>query len=391
MKNSYRKNSINKSTQTDLEANDITYVTKPYLPELEEFLPYLEKIWTTKQLTNNGPFLHQFEKELSGFLGVKHITAVTNGTIALLVALRALNLRGEVITTPYTFIATANSLLWSGLIPVFADVDPSTGNISPSSIKKLITKQTCAILAVHVYGTPCEVESIDAIGKEHNIKIIYDAAHAFGVTYKDLSILQYGDISVLSFHATKSFTTMEGGAVVTNSAEVNRKICLLQNFGIADETSFEENGINGKMDEFRAALGLLQIKDYHKTLAPKKAIAGIYNDELSNIPGIEIFQPHSENYTYYPIVLTGGGGSAVRDRLYNFLMDNGIHTRRYFYPCISNIPLYKNIPSANKTLLPNANYLADRVLCLPLYYDLEHTTVYRICTLIKDFCSKIMK
>lgn len=365
---------------TDFVRNDTAvYVTRPFLPSLEEFLPYLEAIWKNKQLTNSGPFLAQFENELAAFLGVRNVIALTNATVALILALKALDIKGEVITTPYSFVATTHSIWWNGLTPVFADINPRTGNIDPASIRKLITPQTSAIMPVHVYGNACEVEEIDAIGREYNLKVIYDAAHAFGVTHKDKSVLSYGDMSVLSFHATKSFTTFEGGAIICSTPELRERVYLLQNFGIADETTVIGSGLNGKMDEFKAALGILQLKHYQESLQLRKIAADSYNRKLHEVSGLVLMPSSKQNFSYYPVKFEGEAGKERRDKVYTALKQIGVHSRKYFYPCISNYPVYRSLPTANPIMLPEANHLADRILCLPIYAGLQEEVIDCIC------------
>ena len=355
-------------------------VTQPALPPLEEFIPYLQKIWDSKQLTNGGPFHQQLEQALCKYLGVEHIALFSNGTLALVTAIQALRLRGEVITTPYSFVATAHSLLWNGLNPVFVDVDPDTFSITPQQIEAAITPNTTAIMPVHCYGYPCDVEAIGQIADKYNLRVIYDAAHAFGVRdEQDRSILLSGDLSVLSFHATKVFNTFEGGAIVCPDAKTKQRIDYLKNFGFADEVTVVASGINGKMNEVQAAFGLLNLKYLDDNLAARQRIAQTYREGLAGVPGIHCppAPMTRHNYAYFPI-LVDPDYPLSRDALYQRLRDQGIHGRRYFYPLISSFPMYRNLPSANPDKLPVAKSLADRVICLPIYPHLAHTDVVRV-------------
>jgi dTDP-4-amino-4,6-dideoxygalactose transaminase len=362
------------------------YVTQPLLPPLDEFIPYLEKIWDNKILTNGGPFHQQLEKALCEFLGVEHIALFTNGTIALVTALQALRITGEVITTPYSFVATAHSLLWNGIKPVFVDIDPNTLNLDPNKIEAAITPQTTAIMPVHCYGHPCDVESIQKIADTYNLKIIYDAAHAFGVENAQGSILKYGDLSVLSFHATKVFSTFEGGAIVCPDAKTKHRIDQLKNFGIVDEVTVVAPGINGKMSEINAAFGLLQLQHMDKALASRKQIDAIYRKKLADATGIHCLCDAGEtvaNYSYFPILIQPEY-PVSRDTLYQNLKDQGIYARRYFYPLISDFPMYKSLPSAKRGNLAVAADAAIKVLCLPIYPALPHQELYRIIKVILD-------
>jgi len=359
-------------------------VTQPYLPPLEEFLPYLRQIWDSKILTNGGAFHEQLESELCRHLGVEHISLFTNGTIALVTALQSLRITGEVITTPYSFVATSHSLLWNGIKPVFVDIDPSTLNIDPKRIEAAITPQTTAILAVHCYGHPCDVDAIQEIADTYNLKVIYDAAHAFGVTSGGGSVLNHGDLAVLSFHATKIFTTFEGGAIVCPDAKTKVRIDHLKNFGFAGETTVVAPGINGKMSEFNAALGLLQLKHVDEAIARRKAIDSVYRERLRSVSGIHCLDNGGEddsNYAYFPI-LVKPEYPLSRDGLYEFMKDRDINPRRYFYPLISEFPMYRGLPSAHSDNLPVASAAARQVLCLPIYPDLELEDVASICDLI---------
>jgi dTDP-4-amino-4,6-dideoxy-D-glucose transaminase len=366
-------------------SNKPIYVTQPDLPPLEEFIPYLEQIWANKILTNNGPFHKQLEQALCDYLGVEHLALFTNGTIALVTALQALRIRGEVITTPYSFVATAHSLLWNNIKPVFVDIDPDTCNLDPDRIEEAISPQTTAIMPVHCYGNPCAVERIQKIADTYGLKVIYDAAHAFGVQYKGASLLRHGDLSVLSFHATKVFNTFEGGAIVCPDAKTKQRIDYLKNFGFADEVTVTAPGINGKMSEFNAAFGLLQLKHIDDALARRKQIETRYREALADVPGISLLPIPPDtcgNASYFPILI-GEGYSLSRDALYQKLKDAGIHGRRYFYPLISDMPMYRDLHSASEANLPQAHGIAEQVLCLPIYPDLceiEQIGISRLIT-----------
>jgi len=362
------------------------YVTQPLLPPLEEFIPYLRQIWDSKWLTNNGPFHQELERTLADYLGVSHVALLTSGTVALITALQALRITGEVITTPYSFVATAHSLLWNGIRPVFVDIDPETFNIDPERIEAAITPQTTAILPVHCYGRPCAVERIQAIADTYGLKVIYDAAHAFGVDDAAGSVLRHGDLSVLSFHATKVFNTFEGGAIVCHDAKTKKRIDDLKNFGFADEVTVVAPGINGKMNEVQAAFGLLQLKHVDAAAARRAAIDALYRRELAGVPGIACppLPPGLARYChpYFPILVDDGypGG---RDGLYARLKAANVHARRYFFPLISEFPMYRGLPSAGPAALPAATALSRRILCLPIYPALELAQVGRIVELIR--------
>lgn len=360
------------------------FVTKPFLPPLEELIPYLERIWESGVLTNNGPFHQQFEEALGKFLGVHHLSLFTNGTIALVSALQALRITGEVITTPYSFVATAHSLLWNGIKPVFVDIDPDTLNLDPQKIEAAITPRTTAILPVHCYGNPCDVDAIQRIADNYNLKVIYDAAHAFGVEYEGKSILEYGDLSVLSLHATKVFNTFEGGAIACRNARIKRHIEHLKNFGFVDETTVVATGINGKMHEFSAALGVLQLKYVRSAIAKRRQIDATYRRELQKVHGIRCLPRGGQavdNFAYFPI-LVEDEYPLSRDELYAALADAGVHGRRYFYPLISNFPMYRGLPSAARDNLPVANRVSERVICLPIYPDLREEDQRRVIDII---------
>jgi len=362
------------------------YVTRPYLPPLEELQPYLEQIWANRQLTNCGTFHQQLEEALCKFLGVQHISLVTNGTIGLVTALQSLRIAGEVITTPYSFVATSHSLLWNGIKPVFVDIDPTTLNLDPSRIESAITPQTTAILPVHCYGHPCDVGAIQKIADTYNLKVIYDSAHAFGVEDSGGSILRHGDLSVLSFHATKVFNTFEGGAIVCPDAKTKVRIDQLKNFGHVGEVNVVAPGINGKMSEFNAALGLLQLKHIDKALEYRKQVDLAYRERLNGVTGVRCLSGSGEsvaNYAYFP-VLVRDDYPIGRDELYRRLKDQGIHPRRYFYPLISEFPMYRGLPSAHHDNLLQATAAARQVLCLPIYPDLEMKVVDEVCRFIAE-------
>ncbi|CDG82583.1 dTDP-4-amino-4,6-dideoxy-D-glucose aminotransferase VioA [Janthinobacterium agaricidamnosum] len=361
-----------------------TYVTQPLLPDLQDFIPYLETIWENKILTNGGPFHQQLEQALCAYLGVKHICLFSNGTLALMTALQALRINGEVITTPYSFVATAHSLLWNNIKPVFADIDPHTLNLDPARIEAAITPHTTAIMPVHCYGQPCDVEAIEKIADNYGLKVIYDAAHAFGVRHQGGSVLNYGDLSVLSFHATKIFNTFEGGAIICPDAKTKQRIDHLKNFGFVDEVTVVAAGINGKMSEINAAFGLLQLKGIDAARQRRSAIDARYRQQLALVPGIDCLRPASEeqaNHAYFPILVRPGYGIS-RDALYQHLREHNIYARRYFYPLISDFPMYRGMPSAAHDNLPVARLAAQQVICLPIYPALEFDKVDQIAALI---------
>lgn len=364
--------------------NKPIYVTQPFLPPLEEFIPYLGDIWESRMLTNGGPMHQKLEAALAEYLGVEHIALFTNATIALVTALQALRITGEVVTTPYSFVATAHSLLWNGIKPVFVDVDPVSFNLDPARIESAITPQTSAIMPVHVYGRPCDVEAIRAIADKHKLRVIYDAAHAFAVRDGGGSVLRHGDLSVLSFHATKVFNTFEGGAIICPDAQTKQHIDHLKNFGFVDETTVVAPGINGKMSEINAAFGLLQLKHVDGAIRRRSEIAARYRAALEGVPGIQVPpQPRgaSSNESYFP-VLVKEGYRTTRDGLYQQLRERGIHARRYFYPLISDFPMYRGSPSAAPANLPVATRAAQEVLCLPIYPALTAEDQQRVVDVI---------
>ena len=359
-------------------------VTQPHLPPLEDFIPYLEKIWENKWLTNNGPFHQELERALCEYLGVEHLALFTNGTIALVTALQTLRITGEVITTPYSFVATTHSLLWNNIRPVFVDIDPVTMNIDPNKIEAAITPQTSAIMPVHCYGNPCDVERIQKIADNYGLKVIYDAAHAFGVQYKGESLLKHGDLSVLSFHATKVFNTFEGGAIICPDAKTKQRIDHLKNFGIADEVTVVAPGINGKMNEVQAAFGMLQLKHVDHAIEQRRLVDQRYREILSDVPGITILSlpdNSKQNFGYFPILIESDY-PLKRDELYQKLREEGIYARRYFYPLISDMPMYRGMPSAAASNLPIAKQIAEQILCLPIYPDFSQEDQQRVIQII---------
>lgn len=360
------------------------YVTQPYLPPLREFIPYLEDIWESKWLTNMGKYHQQFEEVLANYLGVKYVSLFTNGTLALITALQALRITGEVITTPYSFVATTHALHWNGITPVFCDIESDYCNIDPNKIEALITPKTTAILPVHVYGNPCQVDKIGKIADRYGLKVIYDACHAFGVKINGKSILNYGDLSILSFHATKVFTTFEGGAIICHDEKMKKRIDYLKNFGFADEVTVIGPGINAKMNEFQAALGLLQLKHFDNIVEKRKKINHMYRQNLKGIRGVRILNEIpsvKHNYAYFPIFINEQEFGKSRDEVYEELKRHNIYTRRYFYPLISEFSPYRGMPTSSPENLPVATRLAKQVLCLPIFSELNH----KICSKIVEF------
>ena len=360
------------------------YVTQPFLPPLAEFQPYLEEIWESKWLTNGGPFHQKLEKDLAEYLGVDHLALFANGTLALVTALQALRIAGEVITTPFSFVATAHSLLWNGIKPVFVDIHPETFNLDPAKIEAAITPHTTAIMPVHVYGKPCDVEKIQKIADIYGLKVIYDAAHAFGVTRKGKSLLKDGDLSILSFHATKVFTTFEGGAIICPDANIKKRIDDLKNFGFADEVTVVAPGINAKMNELQAAMGLLQLKHIDAAIARRRQIDKLYREALASVKGLScplLPDDIKYNFSYFPI-LVEKDYPLSRDELNDELRRHGIFARRYFYPLISDFPMYSGLPSAAQSNLPTAKDVAYKVLCLPIYPALEDESIAGVISII---------
>jgi len=367
-------------------ASNPIYVTQPYLPPLAEFIPYLEQIWRNKWLTNAGPYHQELEMALTRHLEVPHLSLFANGTIALVVALQALRISGEVITTPFTFVATSHSLLWNGITPVFVDIDPETFNLDPDRIEAAVTPQTTAIVPVHCATAIPAVERIQRIANRYGLKVIYDAAHAFGVRQKGESLVRHGDLSVLSFHATKVFNTFEGGAIVCPDLKTKQRIDYLKNFGIADEVTVVGPGINGKMNEVQAAFGLLQLRYLKDGENKRRAIDQRYRRELRDVLGLRLMPEPPDtagNYSYVPI-LVGPEYRMNRDGLYEYLRTQGIHARRYFYPLLSELPMYHGLPSAAANNLPIANRIALQVLCLPIHSDLTAEEQGRVIQLIQS-------
>ncbi len=361
-------------------------VTQPFMPPLEEFNEYLKKIWESKWLTNNGQFHQELEKALCDYLGVNYISLFSNATLALITALQTLRITGEVITTPFSFVATTHALWWNGIKPVFVDIEPTTMNLDPSKIEAAITPQTTAILPVHVYGNPCDVTAIQQIADTYGLKILYDACHTFGARLNGTSLAEYGDLSVLSFHATKVFNTFEGGAIICHDDRTKKRIDYLKNFGFADEVTVVAPGINAKMNEIQAAFGLLNLKYIDEAIQKRQEIANLYRTQLSDIRGVHIINEldgMKPNYPYFPVIIDTKTYGKTRDELYSFLKVNGFYARRYFYPLISEFPTYKGLPSAGAENLPVASRVAKEILCLPIYPDLSYESVSEICNLIK--------
>ncbi len=356
-------------------------VTSPLLPDLEEYNALLQDIWNRKWITNNGYYHRQLEQALADYLGVEYVSLFTNGTLPLITALQALRIQGEVITTPYSFVATTHAIWWNGLTPVFVDIDPRTGNIDPDKIEAAITPRTTAIMPVHVYGKPCDVERIDAIAKKYNLRVIYDAAHAFGVKKDGVSVLQYGDMSTLSFHATKVYNTIEGGALICRSKEMKEHIDNLKNFGFRGETTVVAPGINSKMDEMRAAYGLLNLKQVDAAIEARRQVAIRYREALRGVEGITFFDDMPgvrHNYSYFPIFVDEAKYGMSRDALYEKMKTQNVLGRRYFYPLISTFSPYDKYASATPANLPNAHKLADSVICLPMHHVLSEENVERV-------------
>mgnify|MGYP005894883951 FL=1 len=360
-------------------------VTSPLMPSLEEFNVYLEDIWKRKWITNNGYYHKELEKALCEYLGVPYISLFTNGTLPLITALQALRITGEVITTPFSFVATTHSLWWNGIKPVFVDIDPITCNLDPEKIEAAITPRTTAIMPVHVYGNPCDTKRIQDIADKYGLKVIYDAAHAFGVKVNGESVLNAGDMSTLSFHATKVYNTIEGGALVMHDEQTKKRIDYLKNFGFAGETEVVAPGINSKMDEMRAAYGLLNLKQVDKAIEWRKHVAELYRAVLKDVEGITFFNDIpgvTHNYAYFPIFVNAEKYGMTRDELYFKMKEHNVLGRRYFYPLISSFSTYRGLESANKDNLPVATQKADQVICLPMYYGLSDEDIERIVLLI---------
>lgn len=370
-----------------MKSEKIITVTSPLLPPLDEFIPYLEDIWKRKWITNNGKYHQELESALCDFLKVPYLSLFTNGTLPIMVALQALRITGEVITTPYSFVATTHSLWWNGIKPVFVDIDPRTGNMDPEKIEAAITPQTTAIMPVHVYGNPCDTERIQQIADTYGLNVIYDAAHAFGVEVSGKSILTEGTMSTLSFHATKAYNTIEGGALVCKDLETKKRIDYLKNFGFAGETTVIAPGINGKMDEVRAAYGLASLKNVEKAIDNRKKVAIHYKERLTCIDGITVLEINEDvkyNYSYFPIYVDSEKYRMTRDELYEKLKTHNIFGRRYFYPLISNFSTYRGLNSSSPVNLPIANKMANSVICLPIHHDLEIDQLNYIIEIIRN-------
>ena len=368
-----------------MEKKTIT-VTSPLLPSLEELMPYLQDIWNRKWLTNNGHYHQELEKALCEYLKVPYISLFTNGTLPLMCALQALRITGEVITTPYSFVATTHSLWWNGIKPVFVDIDPETCNIDPDKIEAAITPKTTAIMPVHVYGKPCDTERIQEIADKYGLKVIYDAAHAFGVEVNGQSILNAGDISTLSFHATKVYNTVEGGALICHDEQTKKRIDYLKNFGFAGETTVIAPGINGKMDEVRSAYGLLNLMQVDTAIEARHQVAIKYREALHGVKGIRVMEDMQgvrHNYSYFPIFIDAEAYGMTRDELYFKMKENNVLGRRYFYPLISEFSTYRGLESARPENLPVAHKIANSVICLPMYHSL---TSMDIDCVIKQIC-----
>lgn len=364
-----------------MENKKVITVTSPLLPSLDDFMPYLQDIWNRKWLTNNGHYHQELEKALCEYLKVPYISLFTNGTLPLITALQALRITGEVITTPYSFVATTHSLWWNGIKPVFVDIDPITGNLDPDKIEAAITPRTTAIMPVHVYGQPCDTKRIQEIADKYGLKVIYDAAHAFGVEVNGESILNAGDMSTLSFHATKVYNTIEGGALVMHDEATKKRIDYLKNFGFADETTVVAPGINSKMDEVRSAYGLLNLKQVDAAIEARHRAAVQYREALRGIPGIRVMEDIPgvrHNYSYFPIFIDAEKYGMTRDELYFKMKENNVLGRRYFYPLISEFSTYRGLESARPENLPVAHKIADSVICLPMYHSLTEDDVKRI-------------
>lgn len=370
-----------------MENNQIT-VTSPLLPDLDELHAMMQDIWDKHWVTNIGEYHQKLETELARYLKVPYISLFTNGTIPLITALQALDIRkGEVITTPYSFVATTHSIWWNGLKPIFADIDPETCNLDPKRIEEAITPETVAIMPVHCYGQPCDIDEIQRIADKYGIKVIYDAAHAFGVEKDGESILTAGDISTLSFHATKVYNTLEGGAIVCKSAEMKKKIDYLRNFGFEDETVVVGPGINGKVDEVRSAYGLLNLRQVDAAIEARHKVAESYRVSLRDLPGMRFFEDVKgvkHNYSYFPIFVDAEKYGMTRDELYTKLKSHNVIGRRYFYPLISSFDSYSTLPSADPNNLPIATKMAEQVICLPMHHLLDVEDVHRVIDLIKE-------
>ena len=362
------------------------YVTSPLLPSLEDFTFLLKEIWESKMLTNNSNFHQKLEEELAKYLKVPYLSLFTNGTLPLITALQAMRITGEVITTPFSFVATTHSLWWNGIKPVFVDIEPETCNLDPSKIEAAITPRTTAIMPVHVYGKPCKTKEIQEIANKYGLKVIYDAAHAFGVEINGESILNFGDMATLSFHATKVYNTLEGGALVVHDEQTKKRIDYLKNFGFASETEVVAPGINSKVDEVRAAYGLLNLKQVDHAINSRRKVAIRYRDELQGVKGITFFNDIPgvrHNYSYFPIFINAEEYGMTRDELYFKMKEHNVFGRRYFYPLISTFSTYRGLDSANPDNLPIATQMSNNVICLPMHHALSENEVEYILQIIK--------
>lgn len=370
------------------------YVTSPLLPPLEDFTFLLKEIWESKMLTNNGNFHQKLEEELAKYLKVPYLSLFTNGTLPLITALQAMRITGEVITTPFSFVATTHSLWWNGIKPVFVDIEPETCNLDPAKIEAAITPRTTAIMPVHVYGKPCKTKEIQEIANKYGLKVIYDAAHAFGVEINGESVLNFGDMATLSFHATKVYNTLEGGALVVHDEQTKKRIDYLKNFGFASETEVVAPGINSKVDEVRAAYGLLNLKQVDSAISSRRKVAIRYREELQDIKGITFFNDIPgvrHNYSYFPIFIDAEEYGMTRDELYFKMKEHNVFGRRYFYPLISTFSTYRGLESANPENLPIATQMANRVICLPMHHALSENEVEYILQIIKKLYDKIIR
>lgn len=378
-------------------------VTSPLLPDLDEFNELLREIWKSKWITNNGSFHQQLEKALAEYLKVPYISLFTNGTLPLLTALQALRITGEVITTPYSFVASTHSIWWNGCRPVFVDIEEKTCGIDPEKIEAAITPKTTAIMPVHCYGKPVNIDAIQAIADKYGLKVIYDAAHAFGVEVNGKSVLSAGDMSTLSFHATKVYNTLEGGALIVKDEETKKRIDYLKNFGFVGETEVVAPGINSKMDELRCAYGLLNLQQVDAAIAARKEVARKYVEALKDISGIRIPSYIQEsldnsplstgerqrvrlNYSYFPIFVNAKEYGMTRDQLYFKMREANVYGRRYFYPLISTFSTYRGLPSAAPENLPIATKIADEVICLPIHHELHQSDINLVIDIVRENC-----
>ena len=365
--------------------SDVITVTSPLLPNLDEFHALLKQVWDSKWITNNGSFHKQLEQELAAYLKVPYVSLFTNGTLPLITALQAMHISGEVITTPYSFVATTHALWWNGIKPVFVDIDPATGNIDPDRIEEAITSKTSAIMPGHVYGKPCDTKRIQEIADKYGLRVIYDAAHAFGVEVNGESILNAGDLSTLSFHATKVYNTIEGGAMVMHDEQTKKRIDYLKNFGFAGETTVVGPGINSKVDEVRAAYGLLNLRQVDAAIEARHQTAIAYREALRPVNGITFFEDMpgvKHNYSYFPVFVNAEEYGMTRDELYFKMREQNILGRRYFYPLISTFSTYRGLESSRPENLPNAHKMAESVICLPMHHELSSEDIGRVLNCI---------